>query len=344
MADVASITSCERRTGLDAKEERIVRITSVLPRRNRAIGVAVLMVVALAGCGSGSSAEGEETTKLTVGVTPVGDFAPIYYAQQNGIFEKNGLDVTIDPKGASEVPPLVSNSYQAVSMSWTTYIQAVAQGVELQGLYPGISGAPDTQTGIYVMPESGITSPEQLEGKSLGVNQPKATLELNSRVALNDLGVDDSKVDFTVIPLSTLGDALVEGKVDSAYLLPPFSTLAAAKGATLLVDPYEDRLSGLPIAGYVMTKKFIEENPETVEAFVASMDEAVEALNQPGAYQEFIPTFTELSGDLAKSVPVFTFSTEVDEEKLQLQADLMAEEGFATKQISVADHLYHPAS
>jgi NitT/TauT family transport system substrate-binding protein len=310
----------------------------------------VALAVALAGCGASSaestgangSGNQNEVTKLTVGVTPVGDFAPIYYADKKGIFAKHGLQVKIDPKGSSEVPPLVSNSYQAVTMSWTTFIQAVAKGIPLEGVFPGIDGAPNTQTGIYVMKSSGLTKPAQLEGKSVGINQPKATGELNSRVALAEQGVNVSKVNFKVLPLSTLGNAMVAGKVDATYLFPPFSTKVQAKGAKLLVDAYKGKLNGAPVAGYVMTKSFVKAHPKTVQNFVASLTQAAQALDKPGAYRNFVPRFTSLTPKLAQQIPVYTFHTSINVPKLQQEADLMAQKKFAAKKIDIANHVLRP--
>ncbi|KAA9158085.1 ABC transporter substrate-binding protein [Amycolatopsis acidicola] len=314
---------------------------AVVNRRLRAVA---LLVAALAGltvltaCGGPPAQAG--TMTLKVGVTPVGDFAPIYYAKEKGIFARNGLDVTIDPKGASEVPPLVSGDYQAVSMSWTTFVQAAAQGVPLRGVFPGITGAPATQTGIYVLPSSGITNPKQLEGRTLAINQPKATFELNSRVALKNLGVDVDKVKFQVLPLSTIADALAAGKVDAAYLVPPFSTQAEAKQAGLLVDPYQGgALAGTPVAGYMMTSQFVQANPKAVTAFKASLTQAADELNKSGSYRDFVTSYTQLTPELAAKVPAYVFPTSIDVAKLQAEADLMAAEGFATKKIDISQFL-----
>ncbi|ROO86163.1 NitT/TauT family transport system substrate-binding protein [Actinocorallia herbida] len=313
---------------------------AVLNRRHRAALVATALVgaAALTGCGSDdTTTEAGGVTTLTVGVTPVGDFAPIYYAEAKGIFAEHGLKVTIDPKGASEVPPLVSDHYQAVSMSWTTFIQATAQGVPLRGVFPGISGKAGNQTGIYAMPSSGISAAADLAGRTVAINQPKATFELNSRVVLKAAGVDVDKVKFQVLPLATIGDALVAGKVDAAYLVPPFSTQVEAKDAKLVVDPYDGgALEGSPVAGYIMTETFVKAHPEAVTAFQQSLTEAAEALNNDGSYREFVTTYTKLTPELAQQVPDYDFPTTIDVAKLQTEADLMAEAGFSTKKVDIA--------
>jgi NitT/TauT family transport system substrate-binding protein len=192
------------------------------------------------------------------------------------------------------------------------------------------------------MPDKGIEQPEDLAGHTLAVNQPKATLELNSRVALDDVGIDPDDVNFQVIPLSTMVDALVGGQVDSAYLLPPFSTLAEAQGAEMVLDAYAGVLEGSPIAGYVMTCEFAEDNPNTVAAVQLVMTEAAEAMNDPAEYRSFIPTYTSLTAELAEQAPAFEFPTTIDVDSLQEYADLMTKYEFATREVDIAEAIIQP--
>lgn len=292
------------------------------------------------GCSSEStsaSPEGLERPDVTVSVTTVGDFAPVYYALSNGIFEKYGLHVTMAEKALSEVAPLLADEYQMESISYSTYVQAVAQGVPLQAVADGITGVPNTQTGIYVMDGSDIKEPKDLAGRTVAINQPKATFEFNSRVSLSDAGVDPDSVNFQVLPLSSMVQALASGKVDAAYLVPPFSTMAEAQGAHLLLDAYTGTLEGTPIAGYTTTQQFAKSNPKTVEAFQKAVAEASEFLAaNPDVYRQFVTTYTEIAPDVAAQLPAYNFGSSVNVEGLQTVADLLAEYNFASKKIDVA--------
>jgi len=65
---------------------------------------------------SGLEAAGQTLAKMTIatGVDPA--FSQFYVAKEAGIFEKNGLDVTINtgPSGSAMVPFLIGNQVQAV--------------------------------------------------------------------------------------------------------------------------------------------------------------------------------------------------------------------------------------
>lgn len=75
-----------------------------------AVTVAVLALGAAA-CGggeSGGTADGElEKTQLTVGSLPLADYAALYWAEEKGFFEDEGLDVTIVGVAALVEPGLL---------------------------------------------------------------------------------------------------------------------------------------------------------------------------------------------------------------------------------------------
>src|SRR4051794_37798647 len=84
------------------------------------LALAVASALSLAACGgsdgsSGSSGDGTTaTTKVSVGVIPIIDVAPLYLGIAKGFFSKRGLEVKPVPAqgGAAIVPAVVSGSQQ----------------------------------------------------------------------------------------------------------------------------------------------------------------------------------------------------------------------------------------
>ncbi|MEQ3552684.1 ABC transporter substrate-binding protein [Pseudonocardia nematodicida] len=296
-------------------------------RRAWPASIATATVLALASCGSGGTTDADRTD-LTVGITPSLTFAQVQYAEQNGLFEKHGLNVEVVEKGSSDVPPLLADEYQVSTMAGATYIQAVAEGFGLRALYPGVDGHSGA-IGIMAMPDSGIDSIDDLAGRTVAVNQPGAAFEIFTRILLDDAGVDADDVSFSVIPFSAMVEALVRGQVDAAVLTAPFNTIAENQGAVLAVDPFTGPLDGTPIAGFTITEEFAANNPNTITAFVAAMDEAVAAVNAMSQeeFAAFLPSFTSISEEVALQVVKPEFPTRVDTPRLQLLADRMNEIG-----------------
>src|SRR6478609_3110390 len=82
-------------------------------RRRTLLTAAALAPVSLGAISQGVRAQ--TLTKMTIatGVDPA--FSQFYVAKESGIFEKNGLDVTINtgPSGSAMIPFLVNNQVQA---------------------------------------------------------------------------------------------------------------------------------------------------------------------------------------------------------------------------------------
>lgn len=307
-------------------------LSATVHRRTWPIAVVVGTVLAVTACGSGDpgSSAGDadpdaiERPVLTVGITPSMTFAQVQYAAQNDYFANHGLEVTLVEKGSSDVPPLLADEYQISTMAGATYIQAVAEGFELRALYPGVDGHTGAIS-IMAMPGSGIESINDLGGTTVAVNQPGAAFEIFTRILLEDAGVGQDNVQYSVIPFSSMVESLVAGQVDAAVLTAPFNTIAESQGAVTVVDPFDGILEDVAIAGFTVTADFAEQNPNTIAAFVAAMDEAVADLNELGQehFAEFLTTFTTIDPDVALQVVQPQFPTRVDAERLQFLTDEM---------------------
>ena len=83
---------------------------SLRTRTPLTLGISVLAVLGLAACGAQTDAGGgssagtsdapAEIQPLVAGVIPVTDIGPVYMAQQNGVFEEAGFDLTLQPAGS----------------------------------------------------------------------------------------------------------------------------------------------------------------------------------------------------------------------------------------------------
>src|SRR6476469_727340 len=105
------------------------------------VGITALSVLALTACGTSaptsspaaSNAGGAKTmTKITVGVIPIVDTAPIWLGVKKGFFKDEGLDVTVQPTtgGASSVPGVVAGSYDFAFGNYVSVMVARDKGLD----------------------------------------------------------------------------------------------------------------------------------------------------------------------------------------------------------------------
>ena len=175
---------------------------------------------------AGACDKSSETTKITV----MGDWlawavqAPVISAMRNGYYKDEGLDVElIQPAQAADPIRLVAAEKVQFSMTYVPEIfQARETAIPVVAIAVTLRPLP---TALMVLPDSGIKSPADLKGKTLGVNVvPSAMSGLRTMLATAGLTIDDVDIidpGYGVVPLQ------LSGKVDAGYALTYFEGVLA---------------------------------------------------------------------------------------------------------------------
>jgi NitT/TauT family transport system substrate-binding protein len=116
--------------------------------------------------------------KITVGIIPITDCAPIFLGKQKGFFTKQNLDVNIESAqgGAELVNPVVSGQREFGFSNVSSLLIAQTRGLDLVAVSPGASstGEQGRDFGAIVAPgDSPIKNAKDLEGKTVAVNNLK---------------------------------------------------------------------------------------------------------------------------------------------------------------------------
>ncbi|WP_101846975.1 ABC transporter substrate-binding protein [Zhihengliuella sp. ISTPL4] len=236
----------------------------------RAAGVITAVgVLALAACSAtpadpSGAADGELTTLKVATIGLVSDGA-LLVGQEQGFFEDEGLRVETSVV-ANPPAGLAAAQGGQVDIAYAPSIpllNALASGVPLRVVAPadgyvdGAAAAEDPaavdDTGLYASAASGITEIADLEGATIAIPARKAQLEVVVSDALDGEGVDPSSVEWVVLDFTSAVAALQSGAVDAAGLVSPFTSEAAAAGATFVSAPsvafFEEGSVGLWTAG-----------------------------------------------------------------------------------------------
>jgi NitT/TauT family transport system substrate-binding protein len=307
--------------------------------------IAAIVVFALAaGCASGGTSHngaattsGVEKPNLTVAVVPAVDSAGFFIALYEGLFKKQGLNVTFVPAVSSEtaIADQVKGDYDVTGGNYVSYIQAQQAGqADLDIFAEGSVMQPGAQA-LYTMPGSKITNLRDLEGKTVGINAPKNILYLLVASALASDGVPVNSVKFdSNIPLPGMAAALKAGVIQAAVLPEPFASQAqAAFGVTTLADLNQGATTDFPIQGYVVTRQWAAEYPRTLAAFRRALEEGQQiadtnrtALEQAMEDLPMKPEPLGVSQETAALMAVDNYPVgPVDTVRLQRVADVMSQ-------------------
>ena len=261
-------------------------------------------VLALAaGCsniGDAASPPSVEKPNLTVGVVPAVDSAGFFIALYQGLFKDQGLNVTFEPVTSSEtaISDQVKKIYDITGGNYVSYIQAEQSGQAKLDIFAEGSVMEPGAQGIYVMPDSSITSLADLKNKTVAINAPKNILYLLTSSVLKEHGINPSSVKFvTNYSFPAMPAALAAGEIDAAVLPEPFASVAEqADGAVPLIDLDQGATTSFPVEGYVVTKQWAQKYPRTLAAFDKALEEGQQIADTNRAAVE--KAMEDLPGDL----------------------------------------------
>jgi NitT/TauT family transport system substrate-binding protein len=317
-----------------------------------------VLVLVLAACGNGGDGDdagagedagaaggGEpEVTELTIGTLPIVDVAPLQVAVDEGYFEEEGLEVTLETMqgGAAAIPGLVNGELDVTFGAWVSFFQAITEGIELRAIANGVR-AQEQFTMVLTGPDSDLAdNPAGLEGRTVAVNTLNNLGELAVRSAVQEAGGDPDAVELTEIPFPDMLAALEQGNVDAIWAVEPFTTRAQQElGAVPVVDSYLGPLEQFPVAGFQATAEFVESNPNTVAAVQRALAAATEAVNTESdrLTQEILPDLAGLEPEVAEALHLPEYISELDPDELQRVVDYTYEFGILAEQLQASDYI-----
>jgi NitT/TauT family transport system substrate-binding protein len=184
-------------------------------------------------CGGGSAANAG-TISVTVGALPVVDDVSAYIAADEGIFQRDGLNVTIKQvlQSTLAIPEMQKGTIDIIGGgNYVSFIKASASD-PANPPYRIISEAATCASGsfdVLALPSAGIQTPADLQHKTIAVNLTNniQTLMIDSVLKSDD--VNPATVRFVVIPFPKMVAALEAHKVDAMSAVEPFITTAEQK-------------------------------------------------------------------------------------------------------------------
>ena len=304
--------------------------------------VSVSCLIAAVAMWSGPAAA---QTKLKMMYTAVSGFAAGYVAQEQGFFKKRGIDMEFVQTASSgnNPPALVSNSVQVAGPTMPTLLQANDSGLDLVVIANG--AVYPLEADILVARQgSGIQKPADLKGKTVGVPGIGALLHFMLIRNLKQNGVDPASVRFVEVSFPQAADALKSGQIDAYPAQAPFTARILQSGAGYEVENWlKNTPDGTITVVYATTRKWADENKETVKALQDGMREAVEfsKANRPEMYAA-IAKYTKLPPAVVSSLAPPNLEVDVSPQQVKFWVDLAKEQAAIKADPDPAKIIYKP--
>ncbi|MBM4260529.1 MAG: hypothetical protein FJ145_03710 [Deltaproteobacteria bacterium] len=205
-----------------------------------------------------------------------GVMAPIWVADDAGLFKKHGVNVDLKYLAATSAVQAMVGGGEEVGFVGNQGIDAKLEGADL--IYVA-SGLPTFVFQIYARPE--IKTIQDLKGKIFAATQPSASTDYASRIVFkkNNLEPDkDVKIMYAQDTNNVLNSLLV-GNIAAGILSAPLSIKAKAGGAKMLVNITDLKIPFL-FTGMLSSPKVMKEKNEALTRFLRAYIEAMAVIRK----------------------------------------------------------------
>jgi NitT/TauT family transport system substrate-binding protein len=242
-----------------------------------------------------------------VAALPAIDLAGLYVAQDEGLFARQGLHVTIEKiaSSAAIIADQLKGRVDISAGSYVPYISAQAAGARFRILAEASILQPDTRE-LVTTADSPITTVAGLAGKKIGVNGTNSIGTLLISLLLSENGVSPRKVTFVTDDkgFPAMPRQLQDGAWSAAFLAEPYITLAGEEyGERVLADLDQGDAVGFPIDGYVATQAWAEAHPKAAAAFVRAIEQGqAMADTDPAVVQAAMARYDDLPPQVSAAI------------------------------------------
>lgn len=222
----------------------------------------------------------EETGLNTVRYIAVDIYDPVFVGVEEGIFERNGIDLVISGNvqaGVTAIQLVSSGDVEASLSSLMGIINAVYNGLDIiavSDLQSTTEGAPLKE--FYVRQDSDINTVEDVVGKTIAVNGLGNSFHYAWLMKLSEFGLTEDDVNFVSLPFPEQIIALENGSIDVASLISPHNAVGRQNENFRMLFDGLDVFGVKQFSAHFISTEWAEQNPKVATAFVTAMAETIE--------------------------------------------------------------------
>ncbi|WP_238904371.1 MetQ/NlpA family ABC transporter substrate-binding protein [Clostridium sp. YIM B02506] len=293
------------------------------------------VLLSLTACSKTEETKTPEKQSLTFGMMGSIDSVPFVIAKEKGLFEKAGVDVTIETFKNSKDRDA---AFQAGSLDGVICDEVAISLYQNADFDVKITGITDGDFMLIAGAKSGIKSLSDLKEKSVAISE-KTSIEYTLDKILEKNSMNPKDVKKSVVPaIPTRLEMLNNGNVDAALLPEPFSSMAINSGGILLGSA--SNLASYPSVS-AFTQKAIDDKSSEIQAFYKAYNEAVEYINSTSVteYEDLIIKTVGYPENMKGKIklPTFRKNTLPKDEEVQEAIDWCKNNNLITKNLTPKD-------
>jgi ABC-type nitrate/sulfonate/bicarbonate transport system substrate-binding protein len=206
--------------------------------------------------------------------------SPLWIAQEQGLFNKNGVDVDLIfiRTGPIQVAAVSSGSTQIAYAAGSSVLGAVAGGADLK-----IIASFTNRLTYTIIARPNIKRPEELRGKRFGVQAIGGAVWMGAVLGLEHLGLEQRRDNISILSIgdqTVLTQALEAGNIDVTVLDGVFSRRLKQRGFSVLAELSE---TNIPYVSNLIvgTRSYFQLHPEVPENILKALIESLAFIKSP---------------------------------------------------------------
>lgn len=249
--------------------------------RGPALLLLILGIVLAAWAGATRAANEPVSLNWNLGTKGL-SYADIYVAMDKGFFKEEQIEVALTASSTSPAKLLLAGGAHFSSGQPTFTYVPNSQGADIVAIY-----SPAATYEVWVA-KAGITSPRQLEGKTIGVFSLQDLDVVYTRQMMEQFGLKTGAYTLLAVgPTNSKVAALTAGHVDAAPLYPPAQFVAQQQGLVQIFNTAQLKAGQVPTF-YLVRRSWAEQNKATVVRVIRGLNRAHDWLFNPANKAEAI--------------------------------------------------------
>lgn len=285
--------------------------------------------------------------KIRVGYLPIAAELPLFVAVEQGYFKQAGIEIELIRLASSNDlgNAATSDQIDILAGAASNVIFDIERTTGKRHLLFAVNPYSNAQGHItdhlIVRKDSGIKTASDLKGKK--VAGFPGSVRVLIFLVLEKYGVPRNSYEYIELPPANWQPSLQSGAIDAGVALEPSATQIIKDGAgiSILKGFYAELMPEMPLSGHWVAADFYSRVDKTqLAAFVDAYTKAIAFCREhEDVAKSYLPKYANVREDILEGVNLNPWKSypELDLQKLQTYADLLANNTAIQSQVSVSN-------
>lgn len=283
-------------------------------------------------------AQAQQKTALRVAYIPVVTWLPALVAKEDGIFEKNGLDVTFTKfPNLINLPGTLGKQFDLAPSTAPDLLNAVANGLNIAAVAgETFETSSNKSFQVIVKPDSGINTIKDLAGKRVAGPGVGSVMHVALLYQVAKEGGDPSTVIGLEAPFTAMFDQLKSGRVDAVEPLEPFVGQMLGAGYKSIGDPLLAVADPVLFPFWIADADWARANRDVLKRWVTSLQGALESIKADEAKaRKILATYSGLPDAVVARIPLPHYEFHITPDELDVWRNVMVSQGLPLKNLDI---------